>query len=186
MNSGTIAGLAPELPNQYFINKTKFHNSAHKVDPAVDAALKQKADDIINNGDNLGTKTEDIQDILFVDKAGYSKLDGKYGNNNGIDGLYIKGTVNNPTEIVVGECKQWNSGGGVSLNQGNLNTGLPTQMSDQWIDYVARKLRETGDPSKMAVADMLLNTNNSSKIKKYVTAINKSTGDINILNLGIF
>jgi hypothetical protein len=187
MNSSTIAGLSPELPNQYNISKSKFHNSAHKIDPVVDAPLKQKADDIIANGDNLGTKTEEVQDILFVNKAGYAKLDAKYGSNNGIDGLYIKGTVNNPAEIMVCEAKQWQSGGGVSLNQGNLNTGLPTQMSIDWVRYVAEKLKQTGIPEKVAIGDMLLlHTTPNGIVKRNITVVNKQTGDINILNLGIY
>jgi len=32
---------------------------------------------------------------------GLTKLDGKYGSNNGYDGIYIKGTLENPTEIII-------------------------------------------------------------------------------------
>jgi hypothetical protein len=59
-------------------------------------------------------------------------------------------------------------------------------MSNQWIEYVAQKLIDTGDPNKIAIGQMIQNPANLSKIEKYVTVVNKKTGDINILKLGTY
>jgi hypothetical protein len=59
-------------------------------------------------------------------------------------------------------------------------------MSNQWIEYVAQKFIDTGDPNKIAIGQMIQNPANLSKIEKYVTVVNKKTGDINILKLGTY
>lgn len=180
-----LRSLNPEVPNGTFINSTKFNNSALKIDPPANSQLKQLADDVKSNGDvdiPGGSKTEQIQDILYAD-AGYTKLDGKVGSNQGLDGLYIKGDVKNPSEIIVAEAKQWQSSGGIKLNDANLNTGLPIQMSDAWIQNVALRLQQAG---KNAVADMLLNPAFRNKISKYAIVVDKTTGQINILKLGTY
>ncbi len=174
-----LSNLAAEVPNSLFINSTKFKNSALKIDPEIDPTLKSIADDVIANGDLSGDKTEEIQNILFGNRAGFTTLDGKVGSNNGLDGLYIKGTVDNPTEIVVCESKQWNSGGGASVDGGN--SGLPIQMSDAWIQNVAQRLINNG---KADFGNMLLN--NTGLITKYLIVVNKTTGDINVLKLGSY
>ncbi len=194
MDGTALNNLTPELPNTRNISKGKLHKSSHKIDPGVNTELQTKVNDIIANGDNTGTKTEQIQDKLFTEKAGFNNppLDAKYGPNNnpvgddGIDGLYIKGTISNPTEIVISEAKQWDGVGGVTLNDGNTSTGLPIQMSDSWIQHVAQKLIQTGDANKIAIGNMLQNPANANIIQKYLTVVNKSTGDINVLKLGTY
>ncbi len=57
-------------------------------------------------------------------------------------------------------------------------------MSDPWIQYVAGELIATGIPDKIAIGNMLIN--NVPLIKKYLTVVNKTTGDINILKLGSY
>ena len=77
---------------------------------------------------------------------------------------------------------------GVKLNDADNITGLPNQMSNDWVRYVADKLIEsgnnTGNVSKIAVGNMI--KNNPNLIERVVTTVNKKTGDINILKLGIF
>lgn len=190
LNSSVLSNLTTEVPSGNFINKTKFKDSAHKIDlpegsDLSDKAkrLKELAEDVLDNGDTDvpgGSKTEEIQDILFED-AGYIRLDGKTGSNNGFDGLYIKGTVDDPMEIVIGEAKQWGSSGGVSVNAANTSTRLPQQMSDDWIENVAQRLRDSG---KEDFANMLINY--SDRINKIVTVVNKETDQVNLLKLGEF
>ena len=108
--------------------------------------------------------------------------------------MYIKGDVKNPTDIIVGEAKQWSSSGGASLSPANANTGLPIQMSDNWVDNVANRIRnkanKISDPilkqQKLDVANMLQDPANLPKINKHLTVVNKSTGQINILKLGTY
>ena len=71
--------------------------------------------------------------------------------------------------------------GGVSVNAANATTGLPKQMSDDWIENVVQRLEKAG---KKDVAAML--RNNPSKIQKYITVVNKSSQQVNVLKLGAF
>src|SRR5574343_91582 len=127
-------------------------------------------------------------------KQGYTvtKDLGKYGSNNGFDVVAYKGTLDNPTEILIIEGKQFKQGqildefddiktaqgydepSGLTLNAANPNTGLPTQMSMDWcFEHVADKLfAKGGDFRKLSNA---LETNKSS-VERYVFAIDKSTG----------
>jgi hypothetical protein len=56
--------------------------------------------------------------------------------------LYIKGDLDNPVAVIVADAKQWQTNGGVQLSDGNVNTGLPIQMSDGWINNVALRIRD--------------------------------------------
>jgi len=171
------------------LKKSEFITYGYKVKPTT-GGLKTQIDDIIANGDNLGAKTESIVDDIMSDN-GYTKMDGKYGSNNGYDGVYIKGTIENPTEIVIIESKQFKYAngaaddvvehGGITLNPPSGTTPLPSQMSDGWVDYVAGKLNDAGNTS---VGNMI--KLNDTKISKYVVAVDKTQGEINFLKLGAY
>ena len=182
-NGSKLNTLTLETPTANgYLAKAKFEGSAtHKFDAHVDPNLKAAADDIIANGDIGGEKTELlVQNYLFENKMNLTRLDGKYGSNNGYDGIFIEGTISNPTKIYITECKQqWNAG--VALAPANPNSGLAVQMSDQWIQQVAVKL---GLEGKTAVADMIRDS--PWLIEKYVVTVNKSTASINVLKLGSY
>ncbi|MCU0415656.1 MAG: hypothetical protein MUE33_00590 [Cytophagaceae bacterium] len=171
------------------LKKSEFLTYGYKVKP-TSGPLKNQIDDIIANGDNLGRKTEDIVDNI-MSQNGYSKLDGKYGGNNGYDGIYIKGDINNPTEIIIIESKQFKytngvaddilEHNGVTLNSPSATTPLPSQMSDAWVQYVQNKLRAEG---KTGVANMIRDFDD--KITKYVAAVDKTKAEINFLKLGTY
>jgi hypothetical protein len=171
------------------LKKAEFVTHGYKVKP-TSGGLKTQIDDIIANGDNLGAKTEGIVDDI-MNTNGYTKMDGKYGSNNGYDGIYIKGTASNPTEIVIIESKQFKytngvaddvlEHGGVTLNPPSGTTALPAQMSDAWVQYVAGKLRDAG---KTGIADMIVD--NPALIQKYLSAVDKTQGEINFLKLGSY
>ncbi|RXK86055.1 hypothetical protein [Filimonas effusa] len=179
IDDALLSGLSAELPTTSgYISKSKFTSNAHKIDPQVDPILKGHADDIIANGDLTGAKTETLQNYLFENKMGLTRLDGKVGSNNGFDGLFIKGSATNPEKIFITECKQqWNAG--VTLAPENANTGLFAQMSDDWIQNVVERLRNAG---KIEQANLI--EGNHAIIEKIVITVNKSTGDINLLKLG--
>lgn len=171
------------------LKKSEFLEYGYKLKP-TSGGLKTQIDDIITNGDNLGAKTEGIVDDIMSGN-GYTKMDGKYGSNNGYDGIYIKGDINNPTEIIIIESKQFKytngvaddvlEHSGVTLNPPSGTTPLPAQMSDAWIQYVAGKLRDAG---KSGIADMIVD--NPALIQKYVSAVDKVQGEINFLKLGSY
>jgi len=72
---------------------------------------------------------------------------------------------------------------GVNLGQPNPNTLLPSQMSDDWIKYVAEQklINLGGDKTKLANA--IINSP-AGTVKKFVAAIDKTKGEINFLKLG--
>ncbi|MDR3236013.1 MAG: hypothetical protein LBT48_04715 [Prevotellaceae bacterium] len=186
-----LTAQIPSGKNLTNLKKTQFTEHGYKLKP-IEGALKNKIDDIIANGDNLGTKTESIVDDIMT-QNGYAKLDGKYGSNNGYDGLYIKGSIENPTEIIIVESKQFKytngvadeiiEHSGVSLNQPSGNTPLPAQMSDDWIKYVAEEKLINLGGDKTQLANAIINSPQGT-VKKYVAAVDKTQSEINFLKLG--
>src|SRR6218665_3798228 len=174
------------------LRKSEFITYGYKVKPES-GGLKAAIDDIAANGDRLGTKTEGLADDIMT-QSGYAKLDGRYGNNNGYDGVYIKGDINNPTEIVIVESKQFKyvnnkaediiEHGGVTLNRPSGRTPLPAQMSDEWVEYLADKLILSPNTQLLGSKIKQLMRLDRSKISKYVSAVDKMQGEINFLKLG--
>ena len=185
-----LLALTNEVPNSNnYLSRDQFFTNAAKDSPNWDPELERIVDDIKATGDYGGTRTEAISDRYFKDHYQMTPYDAKVGSNNGLDGLYIKGTLQNPTEIVITESKQWAGTGGVKLSAENTVTGLPSQMSNDWIRDVADRLARTNDPAKMAIAKMLENQiklGNASIIQKFVIAVDKTnnTTPIYILKLG--
>lgn len=140
-----------------------------------------------------GSKTEALVDDIFQ-AQGYTKVDGKYfgdAGSNGFDNVFIKGTIDNPTEIIIIECKQMKPAGNVVLNS-PASTGLPAQMSDDWVQYIQNKIRAEANSitnpvlkqQKLDFANMIRDFDN--KITKYVSAVDKTQGEINFLKLGAY
>jgi hypothetical protein len=81
------------------------------------------------------------------------------------------------------ESKQFRSG--VQLDPGDLGTGRPVQMSDDWTNtFVPQKLIGTGNSSKMDIGYMIIG--NPTLVEKYVIAVNRKTRNIEILKLQSF
>ncbi|AFD06062.1 hypothetical protein [Solitalea canadensis] len=146
----------------------------------TETALKNIVDDIVKNGDNVvnaaGKKTEALSDLIFT-REGFTKQTSKLTSDNGFDGVFIKGTLDNPTEIIINEAKQVGSAGNIKLDLPNKGP----QMSDAWIDATIKEMRSNADPITKKLGDVLLN--NRNKIIKTVTGIDRSTGEILILKL---
>ena len=145
------------------------------------------------SGDKNGEITEEIISEIFR-KEGYTvtKDIGKYGSNNGFDVVAYKGSLDNPSEILIIECKQMKQKGiisefddiantkgydkasGVVLNKANDNTGLPTQMSDPWVfEHVGDELFKKGGINR----DLSNTIRKYEKLtEKFVFAIDKSDG----------
>ncbi|MET3980204.1 hypothetical protein ABIB62_002455 [Mucilaginibacter sp. UYP25] len=146
----------------------------------TESTLKNLVDDIVQFGDATGTKTEQLADAL-LQRNGFVKYESKIASNNGFDGVYIKGGLTNPTEIVINEAKQIGSMGNIKLNPGNISTGLSSQMSDAWINKTVDFMIASSSLSVQGVGKTLFN--NKNLIKKTVTAVDKSNHEIVILKL---
>jgi hypothetical protein len=187
-----LSEIRPTGRNLTNLRKKEFIEYGYKIKP-TSSGLKTKIDDIIANGDNFGVKTEGIVDDIMKEN-GFMVIDGKYGSNNGFDGVYIKGSVENPTEIIIVESKQFKytngvadgiiEHNGVTLNPPSGNTPLPAQMSDEWIQYVADKLSKNTNTEVLGDKILEIMNFDRNRISKYVSAINKTTGEINFLKLG--
>ncbi|WP_217643745.1 hypothetical protein, partial [Flavobacterium frigoris] len=186
-----IKNLTAKIPggaNNTNLGKTLFED-AYKIKP-TSGTPKTLLDDILAKGDNAidgvasGSKTEALVDDIFQSQ-GYTKVDGKYfgdAGSNGFDNVFIKGTIDNPSEIIIIECKQMKQAGNVVLNS-PASTGLPAQMSDDWIKYIAREKLKNLGVDKTKLANTIL-SNQSSFIQKYVVAVDKTAGEVNFLKLG--
>ena len=76
--------------------------------------------------------------------------------------------------------------GSISLNGVNASTGLPSQMSDEWVKKVIEKMRKSDNQDIVNLANKLNIALKENKIQKLVTAVDKSTGEIVVTSLGKF
>lgn len=190
-NFKNIKAVTPTGKHLTNLRKIEFVENGYKIKP-TSGSLKNKVDDIIANGDNLGAKTESIVDDI-MSQNGYKKLDGKYGGNNGYDGVYVKGSIENPSEIIIVESKQFKytngvadeivEHAGVTLSPPSGTTQLPAQMSDDWINYVAGNLTKNSNTKVLGDKIQELLLIDPDKIIKYVAAVDKSKAEINFLKL---
>ncbi|MDO4230219.1 MAG: restriction endonuclease [Capnocytophaga sp.] len=188
--------LTPRVPTGKNLTNLKFEDFTQLLSKSeiekLSSTFVKGVDDIMKTGDKTGRITEDIAIEIFR-KQGYTvtKDIGKYGLDNGFDVVAYKGTLDNPTEILIVECKQmkqkvisefdniaatagYDKASGVVLNKANPETGLPTQMSMDWtFKHVATKLESLGG-SKTKLYYSL--DKNKSMVERYVFAIDKSDG----------
>ena len=102
--------------------------------------------------------------------------------------MFIKGD-----EVIINESKQWGPGSsGVTLaGQGSGTPPWPAQMTDDWVEAVRFQLLQTNDPSKIFVAEKILQAKESGKLTKIVTFVDRTTpvspgdllGGINIIKV---
>ena len=159
------------------LNRTMVDQFSMRVKPTLQS-LKTKIDDIVQNSDIAGTKTETLCDEMF-ETNGFIKYESKIGSNNGFDGVYIKGDINNPTEIIINEAKQIGSAGNIKLNGRTTNKG--PQMSEEWINQTIIEMRTHSNPLIVSLGNTLFH--HSSKIIRTVSGVDKTTIEFVVLKL---
>ncbi|GHV38839.1 hypothetical protein FACS1894179_02840 [Bacteroidia bacterium] len=202
-----LKGLLAQTPTGKYltnISKDMFDQHGLSIAKPSEGNISVIIDDIMKNGDLRGEKTETIIDIL-MDAKGYQKIDAKYNGVNGFDGCYIpRGqTLENATEVFISESKQFKQGklaefdeimktnydntSGLVLNSPS-STGLPTQMSDQWIEYVINKMLTSSDPNTKTLGLKIFTLYDDAPqiFTKYVNAVDKSTGEVWFMKLDNF
>ena len=118
-----------------------------------------------------------MKDVISDNGNGpYHHYDGSYNNGvNGFDGVFIKGTLDDPAEIIINESKQ-RTGNPVTLT--GANGGNPAQMTDAWVEKVRLELLTTGDQEKINIARAIakgLDPGNTHVIlTKVVTVIDRT------------
>jgi Fibronectin type III domain len=203
LNVDEMENLAAQTPtgqNLTNLSITTFQQYGMTIAIPQQGIIRDLLQDIMQNGDLTGAKTEEIMDLL-MEGNGYQKIAAKYNGSNGFDGVYIKATetIDNASQIFIMESKQfkqslladfdgttsYGAAKGVVLNSPNTATGLPAQMSDQWILYVAGKLEDTDADAIGQKIQNFMNYNRS-KVIKYVNAVDKSSGNFLILKLNSY
>ncbi len=161
------------------LSRTIIDQFSHRISPPP-GSLKTRVDDIVQNGDLSGTKTEILSDELFqVD--GFVKKPSKFGSENGFDGVYIKYDANNNVqEIIINEAKQVGAAGNIQLTKANLSSGLDPQMSDDWIKSRILEMKTHGGDLEVLATTI---ENNFNKITKTVTGVDKTNSEIVIIKL---
>ncbi|WP_316785430.1 hypothetical protein [Pedobacter frigiditerrae] len=171
-----LKGIKPADNTLTNLSKTLIDQAGHRVAP-ISQTLKNKVDNIIQNGDQSGAITESLCDDIF-ETNGFVKFESKIGSNNGFDGVYIKKDgAGNVQEIFINEAKQVGSKGNIKLNVRTPNKG--PQMSEEWIGQTINEMIANPNTN---VLGMLLN-NNRNKITKTVTGVDKASSEIVILKL---
>jgi hypothetical protein len=136
----------------------------------LDALLWLSRSSLIHaKSDPKGDKTETLARQYFESGNGnFTWKDGKYNaSNNGFDNVYVNETTG---EVIIDECKQWPP----VLSGPNPVTGLPSQMSDQWVrDHVVKELKESGDSAKELLGQQVEDAISLGLLTKTVTAIKK-------------
>ncbi len=138
-----------------------------------DPSLEPDFLDIVQNGDTYGKKTEDLLRKILEDSGDYNYFDGSYNSGvNGFDGVFIKGDLSNPTEVIINESKQF-TGSSITLSGPGVNA--PAQMTDDWIRFVAQKLRDQGNN---ALGNSVEEALDDGILTKVVTAVDRTSGQL--------
>ena len=188
INTDTIKDLKKlKIPDDkaYSFRRSNIDPVAAKFSPN-DPELKPIYDDIVNNGDNTGKKTEQLMEGIF-NRSGYEVKEGVYNNsNNGIDGLFVKYKQNGDIDhIIIGEAKQWTGSNAPKLN----TTAFGTQMSTKWLMRKAEQLRdanlhESADIVEAALADPSLVTKIIVVVDRTPTGTNGGlAGRVNLISI---
>jgi len=130
-------------------------------------------------GDPSGDLTENLTDIIFS-KNSYEKLPTKIEGNKGFDGVYVKYAADGSIEdIILAEAKSFEGSIGLRPNSRDGHD----QMSSDWIKAVLDAMENTGGQQGQT-AQLMLDFIEDNPIKKVVTAVDKKSGEFNILNFG--
>lgn len=174
----------PTQSTKTYIGKGNIAENANRIKVIEGTPLKNQIDNIVANGDPTGSLTESLSHDFYKDVYGVtprSDLHLTAPPNTGFDNVIFL----EDGGVIINEAKQMSSAGTVSLNASNQATGLPSQMSDDWIeDVIGRMVEEGGDLETQA--NTILTAYNSGNLKKVVTAVDKNTGEIVIVKLANF
>jgi hypothetical protein len=118
------------------------------------------------NSTAKGNIGEAVMDSYF-ERSGYKALDGKCGAQC-FDGVYVK-----DGKVYINEVKPMGADGSIQLSGPNQATGLPTQMSEDWIKDRLIILRD-GTPAQKETAKIIDQAMRDKTLVRVVTGVNSS------------
>ncbi|ARL68968.1 filamentous hemagglutinin [Burkholderia pseudomallei] len=153
--------------NKGFIStgKVTMESMPVKLDAAEQGVLSQL--DQLPTKDLQGQAREYVANNYFV-RNGFTPLDGKCGTNC-FDGVYVKGNT-----VYVNEVKPLNETGSISLNPSNGTTKLPTQQTDDWVEYSVKRLKDSGDPQLVGTANVVEQALKNGNLVKLVSGVDSN------------
>jgi len=163
----------------YYLSKKSADSSLLSIVSNVDTVIQTRVEEIAKKGDLKGIKTEALSD-LFFESLGYEKIDMNYAGNKGIDGLYVKYTNIDKTEfadMITVESKQRGKDGIIKANPNDNNTGLPAQMTEDWIKKSIQKNNSNN------TNNILKFWNSCKDCSKFIFAVDKNKSEINLIKL---
>jgi filamentous hemagglutinin len=114
-----------------------------------------------------GAVREEVMSSFFT-RSGFQPLDGKCGTNC-FDGVFVKGD-----QVYVVETKPLNADGSIALSGPSKSTPLPTQMSDEWIEYTYNRLIGSRNPDLINTGKLIEAARNSGNLVKVVVGIDSN------------
>ena len=150
-------------------NKTKIKNAGQEIiiNSLEDKKLVQK---IIKEGDHSGELTEELVNKLAKEKKYVLIEGGKYGSNNGIDHILVS---KDGSSLIILDSKQISRDGTFSILK--KGTDGKKQLSPEWIEAVARKIKNT------ETKKLLLEKLKDNKINTGVIGVDKTNGKVILL-----
>jgi|GEM_PF-2605964 len=124
--------VAPNTNN--YITSASITSYAKKV-PMYSKEMAALMNQLKNatNTQSKGEIAEKICERYFKD-CGYNVFIKKLNNSgHGLDMIVYKGTLTNPKDVIIIEAKKIVEANGIKLNPPNKTSGLPSQMSIEWI-----------------------------------------------------
>lgn len=156
------------------ISRTKLNDGAIELDTTPKTS--QQAQDIAQNGDPTGMKTEALFNNVVKEHGGTVLDGGKYGSNNGYDHVVIfKDAEGNTYLTMVVDSKQLNSKG-VVLNHNAA--GGTMQMSERWEQIVLGQLDKSSEAYKAIQA-----AKENGGLVKGAAYVDKETGKLNLIRI---
>lgn len=148
------------------VSESPLNHIKYKPD---EPGMAAQVDDILQNGDQSGGKTEALARQYFeAGNGNFVHKNGQYNtSNNGFDNVFVNESTG---EVIIDECKQWPP----VLAGPNQGTNLYSQMSDDWVEFnVIPNLLSSSDSDKVLLGQQVLYAFNNGLLTKTVTAVKK-------------
>lgn len=114
-----------------------------------------------------GDLREYVVDSYFL-RNGFRRLEGKCGNGNCFDGVYVKNG-----KVIINEVKPIGAKGSVKLGVENKGTNLPVQTTDLWVEHAIACLEKSGNAELIETSKIIRGAQNDGNLIKTVSGVDR-------------